>query len=351
MEDKSAPLLKETLFEDDSIDKASEYLRLALAQLTKFKAAATPVNYSLLYEYVAGRDSKLVDNLDAILAKGETLNPDRAQDLYIQTFYNEYLADERLREGLLSTVAQVIGAVIDIAGKTKLSNSKLELHIGKLAKSSDAGDTLRAVSDILNDTREFVTESKELESDLLSSVEDINRLKKELNDARHEATVDSLTQLNNRRCFDEEINKLIANHDVNDGDFCLVMTDIDHFKKVNDEHGHLVGDKVLSSFARILKSKVRGSDFCARFGGEEFVILLPKTMMANAFSVSENIRTTIENYRLKLKRSGLLLGTITASFGVACHRKNEPVDDFIERCDKALYRAKRLGRNRTVIAD
>lgn len=343
--------INNSLFDDDSIEQASEYLRLALAKLAQHKSAATPVNYSLAYNYVAGKDTNLQENLDKIVGNSLEISPDIAEGLYMQSFYDESLANEHLRANLLTMVAQVIGSLVDIAGKAKLTNFGLEGHIGKLAKSSSPTEVLTSVNEILRQSREFVTHSKQFEDDIETSVEDINQLKRELQNARREATIDSLTMLNNRRSFDEEILKLIANHDVNCVDFCMIFVDIDLFKKINDEHGHLVGDKVLSSIANILKGKVRGSDFCARYGGEEFVILLPKTFMTSAFSVSENLRSIIEKNKLTLKRSGISLGTITASFGVACHRKNESADDFVSRCDKALYRAKELGRNRSIIAD
>jgi len=345
--------VKSSLFDDDDDDlnQASEYLRLALQKLSRHKAAATPVNYSLAYSYVSGKDKKIIRKLDDAIAEDKLLDAETAESLYMQLFYNESLMNEHIRIDLLSTVAQVIGALIDIAGKTKISSNKLEKHIESLAKSTDACDVLKSVSKIMDETRRFVTDSRQLELDLNTSINDVSKLKEELATARREARTDSLTKLNNRGCFDQKITQLTAFHNDEGIDYCIIFIDIDYFKKINDEHGHLVGDKVLSSLAQILKSKVRGSDFTARYGGEEFVILLPDTRITNAFSVAENIRSTIEKNKLTLRKSGISLGSITASFGVAGHRKDESVEDVVSRCDAALYRAKKLGRNRTVIAD
>lgn len=343
--------VKSSIFDDDSLNQASEYLRLALQKLSKHKAPATPVNYSLAYSYVSGKDMKIKQKLDDAIADDQILDANTAEALYMQLFYNENLMNEHLRVDLLSVAAQVIGSLIDIAGKTNVANGKLDKHLKSLAQSTDTCDVLKAVSNIMKETRAFVTDSRKLEIDLNTSIKDVSKLKEELANARREATTDSLTKLNNRGGFDHKIKQLTALHNIEGIDFCIIFIDIDYFKKINDEHGHLVGDKVLSSLAQIFKSKVRGSDFTARYGGEEFVILLPDTCITNAFSVAENIRSTIEKNRLTLRKSGISLGAITASFGVAGHRKDESADDVISRCDAALYRAKKLGRNRTVIAD
>lgn len=351
MNDTSTSSVKSSIFSDDNLNQASEYLRLALQKLAKHKAPATPVNYSLAYTYVSGKDLKVQKKLDDELVDNEFLDIEKAKSLYMHLFYNESEMNEHIRADLLSTVAQVIGALVDIAGKTNISTGKLEKHIDSLAKSTDASDVLKSVSSIMVETRSFVTDSRKLEFDLNSSLNDVSKLKEELATARREATTDSLTKLNNRGCFDQKIKQLSIFHNDDGVDFCVIFIDIDFFKKINDEHGHMVGDKVLSSLAHIIKSKVRGSDFAARYGGEEFVILLPETSISNAFTVAENIRSTIEKNKLTLRKTGVSLGAITASFGVAGHRKSESADDVICRCDSALYRAKKLGRNRTVMAD
>lgn len=351
MEDSTQPGLKSSLFHDDDLNQASEYLRLALQKLSKHKAPATPVNYSLAYSYVSGKDVKVKNKLDDILVDNKFLDTKTAESLYMHLFYNENIINEHIRADLLSMVAQVIGTLIDIAGKANISNSKLEGHLVALAKATDVSEVLKSVANIMDETRHFVTDSRRLELDLNSSLNDVSKLKEELANARREASIDSLTKLNNRGSFDQKIKEFCVLHNNEGVSFSVILIDIDLFKKINDEHGHLVGDKVLNGLAQILKSKVRGSDFTARYGGEEFVILLPETRITNAFSVAENIRSTIEKNKLTLRKSGVSIGSITASFGVAGHRKGESVDALIGRCDAALYRAKKLGRNRAVIAN
>ena len=113
----------------------------------------------------------------------------------------------------------------------------------------------------------------------------------------------------------------------------------------------LVGDKVLKGISSLLHSHMRGNDYLSRFGGEEFAIILRETPITGAFTVAENLRQSIEKLRLKHVKTGQQIGKVTISVGLAAYRQGETVIELIERCDRALYRAKSLGRNRTVLAD
>jgi diguanylate cyclase (GGDEF)-like protein len=125
---------------------------------------------------------------------------------------------------------------------------------------------------------------------------------------------------------------------------CLVMTDLDHFKRVNDEHGHQRGDRVLQEFAKRLRQAVRASDTLYRLGGEEFAMLLPGTDI-------EQGRVTAEKLRLRVAESPLDRDVpITASFGVAVTDGNESPDEFYRRADQAMYAAKEAGRNRVEVS-
>ena len=125
-----------------------------------------------------------------------------------------------------------------------------------------------------------------------------------------------MTSLNNRRCFDINLAKEIADAHALSSQMCLVMGDIDNFKAINDTFGHQIGDEILKMFAKLLTQNVKGRDTVARFGGEEFAIILPETALADAARLTENIRAQLEEKELALN-SGEPIGKITASFGVA----------------------------------
>ncbi len=340
------------LFDIESVEQAGEHLRQALKVLGKLSVAPVPLYYTLFYNYAAGKSLRLNKELDEAIQRHGGLDREDAVALF-QRFFSvggETLIED-IRAELLAMTAQVIGSLVDIAGKTSLANRAVAAQIDRLAESSRPAEVIEAATAILAETRQFVTESRGLESELLSSVEEMQKLKKELSNAKREASMDSLTGLYNRRSFDRRLQELITAAQGRQDSFCLLLLDIDRFKRVNDSFGHIVGDRVLSEFAKQISKLTRRSDFLARYGGEEFAILLPNTRLTNAFTVAENVRGTLELVRLRRSNSGECLGAVTVSVGVACHRLGETADALIGRCDQALYRAKRLGRNRTVLAD
>jgi len=169
-------------------------------------------------------------------------------------------------------------------------------------------------------------------------------LRKELEQARLEATTDVLTGLSNRKAFFRALGQMRLSKDISE--FSLVMVDIDHFKNVNDNYGHLLGDKVLRFVSSIMKNGVKGKDLVSRYAGEEFTILLPDTEHQGVMVVAENIRISIEAGKLVRSDTRKSIGTITGCLGVAQYRPNESDDKFIARADEALYHAKENGRNR-----
>ncbi len=164
------------------------------------------------------------------------------------------------------------------------------------------------------------------------------------------ATIDPLTRIFNRRHFLELTAKQIAWHARGEQALSLFILDVDHFKRVNDSFGHLAGDEVIKSIAATIVAQIRAFDIAARFGGEEFICLLPQTGGGDAFMIAERVRESIR--RTCVEIPCLANVSISASFGVYCvsHvRGDENIDSLIARADAALYRAKRSGRNRTVL--
>ncbi|QYZ67027.1 MAG: hypothetical protein OI74_08275 [Gammaproteobacteria bacterium (ex Lamellibrachia satsuma)] len=348
-EDSASP----ALFHPDTRDQAGEFFRLAIPLLAKHQLPINPVNFSLFYNYMAGRDAHLKEKLDRFMEDQGTWSQEDADKLFRRFLYScDGDALDDLREELLAIVAQTIGGLVDLAGKTAVSNEKLEQHINRLAESQKAEDVLAVVTNIMSDTRELARESKQFESQLTTSSDEMDRLKNELESVKKEAYVDVLTGVFNRRGFDQTLDHLIADAErLQAANFSLILVDLDHFKEINDTHGHIVGDKVLSVLGKLLKKHTKGSDSSARIGGDEFALLLPETSITNAFGLAENLRKNIKKLVLKRPSTGETLVDVSASLGVAAFRLGESAHGFLDRCDKAMYRAKKLGRGRVVLAD
>ena len=150
------------------------------------------------------------------------------------------------------------------------------------------------------------------------------------------SVIDPLTKLSNRRALHNYVNEYLQKN----AQYSVIFCDIDHFKKLNDTYGHDFGDKVLTTVAKTLKKNLRSSDFVARWGGEEFVIILQNQDLSLAKKLAERLRKAIQSLQSELDIE------VTCSFGVAQRSGEESVEETIKRADEALYRAKKRGRNR-----
>lgn len=170
---------------------------------------------------------------------------------------------------------------------------------------------------------------------------DITKEKLYQKELEHTNITDPLTKIRNRYYYNEQIKKESANANRYFYPLALVLFDIDHFKSINDNYGHDVGDNVLVEYTRLISSHLRNGDIFCRIGGEEFTLILPHTNMAGAYKIADKLRALIEAHKKIMP--------ITMSFGVVEYTKGEDLEVMFKRADEALYEAKNLGRNRVVV--
>ncbi|WP_422776711.1 diguanylate cyclase [Pseudomonas mediterranea] len=168
-------------------------------------------------------------------------------------------------------------------------------------------------------------------------------VRENLEEQRQKALIDPLTGLPNRAAWTERLEHEVTQWQRHGNSLLLAMLDLDHFKRINDNYGHLAGDRVLKIIATVLRKRLRGSDFIARFGGEEFVLLVPDTPLASGAKLAEGLRAAIEACPFHFKGEPV---TITVSVGMTAFKAGEHSDLVLKRADQALYRAKSAGRNR-----
>jgi diguanylate cyclase (GGDEF)-like protein/PAS domain S-box-containing protein len=226
---------------------------------------------------------------------------------------------------------------------TRRDHQPITVIISGRIQRNKEGDFACAHSVIIDITERQKMEQKiiEMNAELeLKIRERTAELSKANEDLRHLSRHDALTGLHNRLSANERLHSEFISMKRSQNNYAVLLLDIDFFKKVNDTHGHSVGDSVLQQLAHIFKSTLRESDFAARYGGEEFLLLLPNTELFEARLVAEKIRHTIE------VTPHAVAGKITVSIGVAIATPDEP-DEYIsvKEADNNLYAAKKSGRN------
>ena len=172
----------------------------------------------------------------------------------------------------------------------------------------------------------------------LTELEELNR------QLAQQSRTDALTGTANRGYFNEQLGQQLGQANRYGDTVCLLLLDIDHFKQINDTHGHLSGDQVLQELARLIQANIRQTDLFARWGGEEFVVLAPGITLEQAMQMAEKLRTMVMNHHFPVDLD------ISCSFGVGQHLASETTSDFLQRVDNALYQAKNQGRNCCVMA-
>jgi diguanylate cyclase len=320
--------------------------------MSKHKVPVTPANYAVWYHYVSGANDALRHVIDELIEDGAEVTEAMTRKLY-----HEYVSEcneERLqqaRTALDGLVGSVDGTLETAQGEVTRYGESLARYAANLGEQP-GDDTVRAiVQGLIRDTASVQEVGDQLHSRLDSSRQEVEALREELQLARQEALTDALTGLTNRKGFDQTLAEMMNNGSDNSTPLCLILVDIDFFKRVNDTYGHLLGDNVIRHVAKILHDTVKGKDCPARYGGEEFAVLLPDTNLAGAMTVAEQIRTTVAGGRLVKADTREVIDSITVSAGVACWQGAETADELIGRADRALYRSKEEGRNRVTGAD
>jgi diguanylate cyclase len=251
-----------------------------------------------------------------------------------------------VREELKKVFAEIIGAIKTTNQHFSQSENNLMTINESIVPSLSESDLERIVEKIKHEIKSLESSSGSFKEQLEQATREIDQLKTKLARYRDEALKDPLTRINNRRGFGKNLKDTISKSRADESSLCLIIADIDHFKKINDNHGHLVGDNVLRMVAATVKESIKGRDLAARVGGEEFAILLPDTPIDGAMKLANDMRLAFERLDLKKKSTGESLGKITLSFGVANYKKGEAAEDFVNRADEALYQSKNTGRNK-----
>jgi diguanylate cyclase len=332
----------------ESKDRSSELLRMTLRHMGLHDAAFNPITFTVWYEYSAGMNSGLTAALDKLQAEAGHLGDDAVGRLF-----RNHVApvDQEAIERIGADIQLMMTSISQSAAQTGSRAGVFGAQLNGLTEAlamSDVAQITPHLSEVLAGTAAMKTSVEALQDRVAVSQAEIGRLREDLVRARSEAILDSLTGVLNRKGFDQRLKALLEQSMDGAGtSHCLVILDIDHFKKVNDTHGHLVGDSVIQALGEILRTSVTNPEFAAaRYGGEEFAILLPRTSIEQSTHLAEAVRTRTKAMKLRNRSTQEILLSVTISGGVAEMRHGDDAASLISRADAALYESKKGGRDR-----
>ena len=330
--------------------RALGYAAAALELLKRSEIPPYPQFYELMYAYATGVDPALNSRINALFRNDEKV--DLAERLYAEFLQSSNTQDHisSVSERMSDRISTMHDAIDTAMSTATAYTSALQIASGDLEDEIDP-DGLRAMTaSLLNETRRMQAANRALESNLDDARSDIAELRRDLDNMRNEAMLDPLTQLFNRKAFDDGMMRMLMEARSSTKPLCLLLIDIDHFKRFNDTWGHQTGDQVLRLVATTIKSNITaGRDIGARYGGEEFAVIVPDTDLHRANRLAETIRKAVRAKELLKRSTNEKLGRITASIGIAVFKpESDTPNSLIERADRCLYAAKNSGRNRIV---
>lgn len=334
-----------------SREQSAEILRNVIAQIARHDAAYNPLSFALWYEHVAGINWRLSQAMDTLLNAGTRLD-----DAQVVQLFREFVApaDEQELERISSDFQRSMLGMAESAARTGDEAGRFGEQLHGFAQALKSGEVVGLspqVDRALDSTVGMRNSAQALQQQVQASRAEIEKLQVELSRARQEALLDPLTRVLNRRGFQQKLAGMLEQTEVDDQPDCLIMLDIDHFKQVNDTHGHVTGDRVIQALGEVLRAAVQDHAFAvARYGGEEFAVLLPRTPLVRAKGLAESLLERTKAMKIRNRKTQEVLLTVTLSAGVAARRPSDDASQWVARADAALYQSKQAGRDRVTCA-
>ena len=319
----------------------------AVEAMERHQVWPTPLNYELWTHFVADPEGALASEITRLMSTGETITEALSESLAAR-----YLPKARLNDEIRDAGDQLTRELENVSKAIETAQRSSEAYSQTLAGASkelteDAGppQLKKMVEKLTAATRRVHDENGALQQRLAESTQEVGRLREHLEQVRRDAMTDGLTNLANRKAFDEKLAKACAEADASGKTVTLAVVDIDHFKRFNDTWGHQTGDQVLRYVASVIGRVGEEPRLAARYGGEEFALLFPGEPIGKIHGLLDVVREEIASRTLKRRSTNQDLGAVTISVGLAERFGGEPGASLVERADAALYASKRSGRN------
>jgi diguanylate cyclase len=335
-------------------DQSTIIARKALPFMAEHSIPITPQNYHVWYEYFQGSNMDLIKAVNEMIALGTKFDERINAQLYSKFFAKDLSEEDRKKmeaefEAVTKANIETKKLIEPIARDLKAMSetnatygNKLSDFAGKIDQKADIEQVSTMVVALLSDTKRIATQNKSISAQMENYSSQINSLREMLINARAEARIDDLTRIGNRRAFNESLGEEIKWAERNSAVSSFALVDIDHFKRINDQYGHPVGDKALQAIARMLKESVGMNGEVFRYGGEEFAVILSGSSLEQAFGIMEKARKTILDNEFVIRDK---VEEITVSSGISEIKTGVSMEDIQKMADNMLYLAKQSGRN------
>jgi diguanylate cyclase len=280
----------------------------------------------------------------------------RLTDTHVLELFREYIApvDQQAVEQISSRFARAMVGLAESAARTGDDAGRFGEQLSGLAQAlqSGGGPSLTPhLNQALENTAGMRSSAQALQQQVAASRVEIEQLQAELGRVRDEALLDPLTRVLNRRGFDQSLAAMLLQPAQPGHSHCLILLDIDHFKVVNDTHGHITGDRVIQALGDVLRASAASATCAvARYGGEEFAILVPQSTLTQSVALAELVRQRTKALKIRNRKTQDVLLTVTVSAGVASMIPSEDAARLFGRADAALYKSKQTGRDRVTCA-
>ena len=272
-----------------------------------------------------------------------------------QKWIADFIAREReyldTRDSELKNLVEMLhSSIMDIVGDNHVFTSHMQeqnVRIGSLLQLDDIRQLKQGLSSEMETMRQVIQEKQLGDSKRIETLSrQVDVLRTSMEEYKIASMQDGLTSASNRLAFDTFLRTQMEAAEIRRKPLCMLMCDLDDLKKLNDTFGHWIGDVALQTFARECEKAVRNTDMVARYGGDEFAIVLPGSVLKNASKIAQTIRDNVAVKRYICKKGDKSIEfSLTVSIGVSEVRRHDTVHSFVERADKALYQAKQSGKN------
>lgn len=316
--------------------------------LRRIMVKPLPKNYTLFYGYVGNQSPEMVKEIDQIILRGQPFTDD-----VIDHLHAKFIAEAESRAVVQAAASarkimiEILRTIAHYTGTARNIGSAIAEQMTRLSAATSDEELRGLAQTIIRSTQSLKENNDKVAEKFNAWQQEIILLRETLARTTIESERDFLTGAYNRKAFDRLLQEAFDEAKAQHAELTLLMVDIDHFKQFNDTYGSLIGNEVLKIVARTLTDLVKSKNVVARFGGEEFTLILPNTTIGGGMLVADSIRKAIASRKLKRRDTGENYGQITVSIGVATLRRDDKTPEpMIERAEEAVSRSKRGGRNR-----